>query len=756
MSKTKKTETADSNFNDLAAQVQRKIRERSEKKPTRAKAKAEGTTDAAPAEGWMFPNQSHLAHWGDGQSVLCGRSVPAGTPVEPNSDPAAYAERTCAKCRKALRGRGVKQPEAEVPAVGSTAPVEEAAQTPQAASVRPTVAAPASIETAPTLELTPVEVVPVPVQPLAVEGRTHTVPWNRLAHFKEQPRKFFEPVSLRELAIDIKRRGLLSPLLVRSHPSKHGYYEIAAGERRFRALELLVQGKIEVGDGEDRETLYIDPDYAVEVMVRDLSDIDMLEIGLRENLHREDLRPLERADGFAALKRAGRTPSQICAGTSFEGREVIRAIQISENLVHELREPFDTGILSRAQVEQLILAGPQLQRVLWSRHIQADPKAFPVKKIRALMEAELFPVERAMFPLTMYKGVINNTDLFNDLKAHFADKKAALELQITHVVSMAKAAFEEGDWAFAEVVIDGEEWWYEKGGNGVAYNVNSKTGEVTIWEKVGDRNYNKASTKPPARFASKHDQRHESATPKPAPTPPSKAKQTAASQVASAASPAPAAPPVAPAAPAANQPKPLWGGNGRDLLHKLMFNRGLNAAIMYAPQLTVAAALLNLDMPHKDDFLGTNAAEMAGVISRIKMALGDLASNHEQQILYVSQDGFASEEAFRNALLQQLMSIPATDLIVLAYAIQIKQGLEAIHPDLSLVQATGGLAGLRLTKGFLLSCNQPALEQLYREAELGDPEGLGLGELRKALLGAAEGLAAQGFVPSFLTAEVSA
>ena len=96
---------------------------------------------------------------------------------------------------------------------------------------------------------------------------------------REQPRKKFEEDALLELADSIKQFGILQPLLVKK---RKDYYEIIAGERRWRAAKLA--GLKEVP-----------------VIVKDLSEQEIVEISLIENIQRENLNPIEEAIAFKRL-----------------------------------------------------------------------------------------------------------------------------------------------------------------------------------------------------------------------------------------------------------------------------------------------------------------------------------------------------------------------------------------------------------------------------------------------------------------------
>ena len=96
---------------------------------------------------------------------------------------------------------------------------------------------------------------------------------------KSQPRKMFDEDALIELSESIKQYGVLQPLLVQK---KDNYYEIIAGERRWRAAKLAGVKEIPV-------------------IIKDYSDQEVVEIALIENIQREDLNPIEEAQAYQRL-----------------------------------------------------------------------------------------------------------------------------------------------------------------------------------------------------------------------------------------------------------------------------------------------------------------------------------------------------------------------------------------------------------------------------------------------------------------------
>lgn len=109
---------------------------------------------------------------------------------------------------------------------------------------------------------------------------TLRVPIDQVSPYREQPRRSFSEGDLATLTESIRQKGVLQPLLVR--PNSAGGYEIAAGERRYRAS--IAAGLTEVP-----------------VLVREFTDEQMLEVGLVENLQRENLSVIDEVEGKLRL-----------------------------------------------------------------------------------------------------------------------------------------------------------------------------------------------------------------------------------------------------------------------------------------------------------------------------------------------------------------------------------------------------------------------------------------------------------------------
>lgn len=155
------------------------------------------------------------------------------------------------------------------------------------------------------------------------------------------PRKHFDEAALAELADSIGRHGVLQPVLLRPHP-KHaaGHFEIVAGERRWRAAKAAKLAEIPA-------------------TVRELSDAEVVEIQVVENLQRQDLHPLEEADGYEALLKcqhpdgAPYTVEEIAAKVGKSKSYVYQRMRLAA-ITGKAREGFTTGQIDAARA--LIIA----------------------------------------------------------------------------------------------------------------------------------------------------------------------------------------------------------------------------------------------------------------------------------------------------------------------------------------------------------------------------------------------------------------
>lgn len=160
-----------------------------------------------------------------------------------------------------------------------------------------------------------------------------TLKLNEIEPNKEQPRKTFDEKALSELASSIERNGVLQPLLVR--PMADGSYQLVAGERRWRASRIA--GLTEVP-----------------VVIKEMSDEQAMEIALIENLQREDLNPIEEAEGLQLLiERYNLTQEEAAARVGRSRPAIANALRLL-GLPDEIRNLTKEGKISAGHARALL------------------------------------------------------------------------------------------------------------------------------------------------------------------------------------------------------------------------------------------------------------------------------------------------------------------------------------------------------------------------------------------------------------------
>jgi ParB family chromosome partitioning protein len=164
---------------------------------------------------------------------------------------------------------------------------------------------------------------------------TMEVPVELLYPGRLQPRRRVSDAALEDLSRSIAEKGILQPILVRRHPNDPNSYEIIAGERRWRAAQMV-------------------PVHTVPVMVRDLSDREALEIALIENLQRQDLSPLEEAEGYRRLLDEFAHSQENLAQSVGKSRSHVANTMRLLGLPEPVKNMLDQGQLSAGHARALI------------------------------------------------------------------------------------------------------------------------------------------------------------------------------------------------------------------------------------------------------------------------------------------------------------------------------------------------------------------------------------------------------------------
>ncbi len=165
------------------------------------------------------------------------------------------------------------------------------------------------------------------------QKNTMTVPIEKVEPREAQPRKIFDEESLAELTESIRRYGIIQPITVR--PWDHGYYQIIAGERRWRAAR-------EAGLEE------------VPVRIIEADDRTVTELALVENLQREDLNPIEEALGYKTLiTEYGLTQEEASAIVGRSRPTVTNALRLLQ-LSPQVQKLVEEGEISSGHARTLI------------------------------------------------------------------------------------------------------------------------------------------------------------------------------------------------------------------------------------------------------------------------------------------------------------------------------------------------------------------------------------------------------------------
>ena len=201
------------------------------------------------------------------------------------------------------------------------------------------------------------------------ESELLNAPLSKVEPRQEQPRERFDEQALQDLADSIAQYGLIQPITVRRLDS--GYYQIIAGERRWRAARLagLSEVPVRVIEADDRRTA---------------------ELALVENLQRQDLNPMEEARGYLSLMQDyGLTQEEAARSVGRSRPAVANALRLL-TLSPELRELVETGLLSAGHARALIPLNNDPRQLDAANEVIA--RELSVRKTEQLAEPEKDPL----------------------------------------------------------------------------------------------------------------------------------------------------------------------------------------------------------------------------------------------------------------------------------------------------------------------------------------------------------------------------
>ena len=175
---------------------------------------------------------------------------------------------------------------------------------------------------------------PSPVQSSSIDTLLQVAP-EQIVPNPQQPRKHFDEKSLNELAQSISAQGVLQPLVVRKHPKFPNQYELVAGERRWRALK-----QIDVAQ--------------VPVVLRNVSDNEILEVSLLENIQRENLTVIEEAQSYHDLLQIhGYTQEELSKKLGRDRSTIANMLRLLQ-LPSALKNDLETGRITSGHARSIL------------------------------------------------------------------------------------------------------------------------------------------------------------------------------------------------------------------------------------------------------------------------------------------------------------------------------------------------------------------------------------------------------------------
>ena len=209
-----------------------------------------------------------------------------------------------------------------------------------------------------------------------------SIPVGALRESALNTRRTFKDDGLQELADSIRQKGVISPLIARPIGEDGQAFEIAAGHRRYRAAQLAGVEQLPV-------------------IVRRYTDDEFVEVLTVENLQRENVHPMEEAQGYAELlRRPGYDVAAIAAKIGKDTAYVTRRLRLND-LIQPLRDAFRAEKLTLGHAQVLARLGADQQRSIADRELwDDDGGAFSVQALQRVIEDDiLMDLSKASFPV---------------------------------------------------------------------------------------------------------------------------------------------------------------------------------------------------------------------------------------------------------------------------------------------------------------------------------------------------------------------
>lgn len=252
---------------------------------------------------------------------------------------------------------------------------------------------------------------------------------------RDQPRKDFEPEALQELSDSIAQHGVLQPILVR--PLFSGGYQLVAGERRWRAS--MMAGFT-----------------TIPAVIREMSDSEAMEYALIENLQRENLNPIEEAEGIRQLIETYQMTQEQAAERLNKSREAVSNSLRLLKLPEQIQDYVHEGRLSSSHARTL-LAIENEQRMLDIAK-EAIEKSYSVRALEKIAKEEKKKAKQPSNNSAKPKGIEIQHKLYSEVELQLSEimerpvrvkvgnQKGTLEIDFYSDEDLLKLARSIADW----------------------------------------------------------------------------------------------------------------------------------------------------------------------------------------------------------------------------------------------------------------------------------------------------------------------
>jgi ParB family transcriptional regulator, chromosome partitioning protein len=314
------------------------------------------------------------------------------------------------------------------------------------------------------------------------------IPHSKLKPSDLNPRKQKrDERELLELAESIAAKGVLHNLTARP---KGAAYEIAIGEGRYLAVALLIKEK------------RLPKDFLMPVCVKELSDLDMLELATSENIQRADMHPADEAQAFNDMMKLGGDVDSIALKMGMSSKTVEQRLAIATKLTDKVKQALLENKISFAQAQQLTAASHETQDEVLKHVLNDRWGNWSAEGIKNYLKRTQMPLSNAIFKKDKYQGDLSN-NLFDDAqKTFFVDGEQAKRLQLEAVEQKREKLSKVWSWVEVQNENDFKEWTYDEGEapnpqeQGVIITYHPETMKVRIHEGLVKRNRDTSASSP--------------------------------------------------------------------------------------------------------------------------------------------------------------------------------------------------------------------------------------------------------------------